>query len=48
MFNIYHTAVMMDLRARTKEAALQGQMDEGIEWVAQVDGGLFRPRFLEG
>ena len=36
LFNIYHAAVMMDLRARRKEAASAGQMDEGIDWVAQV------------
>ena len=35
---------MMDFRARRKEAASAGQMDEGIDWVAEVDGGLFRPR----
>ena len=35
---------MMDFRARRKEAASIGQMDEGIDWVAQLDGGLFRPR----
>ena len=44
LFNIYHAAVMLDFRARRKEAASTGQMDEGIPWVAQVDGGLFRPR----
>ena len=44
LFNIYHAAVMMDFRARRKEASSQGMMDEGIDWVAQVDGGLFRPR----
>ena len=44
LFNIYHAAVMMDFRARRKEAASRGQMDEGLDWVAQVDGGLFRPR----
>ena len=44
LFNIYHAAVMMDFRARRKEARSIGQMDEGIDWVAQVDGGLFRPR----
>ena len=44
LFNIYHAAVMMDFRARRKEAASMGEMDEGIAWVAQVDGGLFRPR----
>ena len=44
LFNIYHAAVMMDFRARRKEAASTGEMDEGIAWVAQVDGGLFRPR----
>ena len=44
LFNIYHAAVMMDFRARRKEAASIGEMDEGIDWVAQVDGGLFRPR----
>ena len=44
LFNIYHAAVMTDFRARRKEAASLGQMDEGIDWVAQVDGGLFRPR----
>ena len=43
LFNIYHAAVMMDFRARRKEAASADQMDEGIDWVAQVDGGLFRP-----
>ena len=42
--NIYHAAVMMDFRARRKDAAAAGDMDEGIAWVAQVDGGLFRPR----
>ena len=36
LFNIYHAAVMMDFRARRKEAASTGQMDEGIDWVAQV------------
>ena len=35
---------MMDFRARRKEASSQGLMDEGTDWVAQVDGGLFRPR----
>ena len=35
---------MMDFRARRKEAASQGHMDEGIDWVAQVDGGLLRSR----
>ena len=45
LFNIYHAAVMLDFRSRRKEAASAGQMDEGIDWVAQVDGGLFRPRF---
>ena len=44
LFNIYHAAVMMDFRARRKEAAQQGKMDEGINWAAQVDGCLFRPR----
>ena len=44
LFNIYHAAVMMDFRDRRKEAAQQGTMDEGINWVAQVDGCLFRPR----
>ena len=44
LFNIYHAAVMMDFRARRKEAAQQGKMDEGVNWVAQVDGCLFRPR----
>ena len=37
-------AVMMDFRARRKDAAAAGEMDEGIAWVAQVDGGLFRSR----
>ena len=46
LFNIYHAAVMMDFRARRKEAAAAGAMDEGIARVAQVDGGLFRPRAL--
>ena len=44
LFNIYHAAVMMDFRAGRKEASSQGLMDEGVDWVAQVDGGLFRPR----
>ena len=44
LFNNYHAADMMDFRARRKEAASTGQMDEGVDWVAQVDGGLFRPR----
>ena len=44
LFNIYHAAVMMDFRARRKDAAAAGEMDEGIAWVAQVDGGLFRSR----
>ena len=44
LLNIYHAAVMLDFRARRKEAASTGQMDEGIDWVAQVDVGLFRPR----
>ena len=44
LFNICHAAVMLDFRARRKEAAALGHMDEGIDWVAQVDGGLFRPR----
>ena len=44
LFNIYHAAAMMDSRARRKEAASAGQMDEGIDWLAQVDGGLFWPR----
>ena len=44
LFNIYHAVAMMDFRARRKEAASTGEMDEGIDWVAQVDGGLFRPR----
>ena len=44
LFKIYHAAVMMDFRARRKEAASQGHMDEGIDWVAQVGGSLFRPR----
>ena len=34
----------MDFRARRKDAAAAGEMDEGIAWVAQVDGGLFRSR----
>ena len=46
LFNIYHAAVMIVVRARRKEAALHGQMDEGIDWVAQVDGVLFRPRSM--
>ena len=32
LFNIHHAAV-----------TVVGQVDEGIEWVTQVDGGLFRP-----
>ena len=44
LFNIYHGGVMMDFRARRKEVASIGQMDEGIDWVAQIDGGLFRSR----
>ena len=44
LLNIYHAAVMMDFTARRKEASSQGSMDEGIDWIAQVDGGLFRPR----
>ena len=44
LLNAYHAAVVMDFRARRKEAASQDQMDEGIDWVAPVDGGLFRPR----
>ena len=43
LFNIYHAAVMLDFRARRQEAATVGLVDEGIEWIAQVDGGLFRP-----
>ena len=46
LFNIYHAAVMMDYIARRKEAAAAGTMDEGIAWVAEVDGGLFRPQAL--
>ena len=42
LLNIYHAAVILDFGARRKEAASMGQMDEGIDWVAQVDGGLFR------
>ena len=41
LFNIYHAAVMMDVRARRKEAALQGQMDAGLDWVAQSMGACF-------
>ena len=44
LFNIYHVAVMMNFRARRKEATSADQMDEGIDWVPQVDGGLLRPR----
>ena len=44
LFYTYHAAVMMDFRARRKKAASAGQKDEGIDWVAQVDGCLFRPR----
>ena len=47
LLNIYRAAVMMDFRARRKEAAQQGKMDEGVNWVAQVDGCLFRPRSSE-
>ena len=32
-------AVMMDFRARRNEEARAGLVDEGIAWVAQVDGG---------
>ena len=32
------------LRARRKEAPSAGQMNEGVDWVARVDGGLLRPR----
>ena len=46
LFNIYHAAVMLDFRARRKEAAAAGLMDEGVEWIAQVDGDLFRTRAL--
>ena len=46
LFNIYHGAVMLDFRARRKEAAAAGLMDEGVEWIAQVDGDLFRTRAL--
>ena len=45
-FNIYHAAVMLDFRARRKEAAAAGLMDEGVDWIAQVDGDLFRTRAL--
>ena len=45
-FNIYHAAVMLDFRARRKEAAKEGTVDEGVDWVAQIDGSLFRPRAL--
>ena len=31
-------------RARRKEVVRTGQIDEGIDWVVQVDGGLYRPR----
>ena len=44
LFNIYHAAVMMDFRARRKDAAATGDIDEGIAWVSQVDGVLFRLR----
>ena len=44
LFNIYHAVVMLDFRARMKDAASQSHMDEGINWIAQVDGVLFRPR----
>ena len=46
LFSVYHAAVMMDFRARRSEAASASQMVEGIDWVAQVDGGLFinKPR----
>ena len=44
LLNNYHAAVILDFRARRKEAASAGQMDEGIDWVAQVDEVLFRPR----
>ena len=37
---------MLDFRARRKEAAAAGLMDEGVEWIAQVDGDLFRTRAL--
>ena len=30
LFNIYHAAVMLDFRARRKQAASLGEMDEGI------------------
>ena len=46
LFNIYHAAVMMDFRARRKDAAAAGEMDEGIAWVAQVGGGLFRSQAI--
>ena len=44
LFNIYHAAVMLDFRARRKLAAADGLMDEGVEWISQVDGSLFRAR----
>ena len=43
LFNIYHAAVMMDCRGRRKEEAAADAMDEGIAWVAQIDGGFFSP-----
>ena len=38
LFNIYHAAVMLDFRARRQGAAKQGALDEGVDWVAQIDG----------
>ena len=46
LFNIYHAAVMLDFRAGRQEAAKDGKVDEGVDWVAQIDGSLFRPRAL--
>ena len=46
LFNIYHAAVMLDFRAHRKEFASAGLMDEGVEWIAQVDGDLFGSRTL--
>ena len=44
LFNIYHAAVMLDFRARRKIAAADRLMDEGVDWISQVDGSLFRAR----
>ena len=35
---------MLDFRARRKLAAADGLMDEGVEWISQMDGSLFRAR----